>query len=92
MPDPVAKAVTCVLDQVRQMDLRIKELENDSQRIDTVADVVASHGSKDSVTPSISNEDEICTPSVELLTAHLATCAAEERREHVADMTHTEKP
>lgn len=28
MPDPVARAVSCVLDQVRQMDLRIKELEN----------------------------------------------------------------
>ena len=27
MPDPVAKAVTCMLDQVRQMDQRIKELE-----------------------------------------------------------------
>ncbi|MBF0462212.1 MAG: serine O-acetyltransferase [Magnetococcales bacterium] len=27
MPDPVARAVTCLLDQVRQMDQRIKELE-----------------------------------------------------------------
>ena len=27
MPDPVAKAVTCMLDQVKQMDQRIKELE-----------------------------------------------------------------
>ncbi|MEO5363463.1 MAG: serine O-acetyltransferase [Magnetococcus sp. DMHC-8] len=28
MPDPVARAVVCMLDQVRQMDQRIKELEN----------------------------------------------------------------
>lgn len=29
MPDPVANAVTCMLDQVRQMDLRIQELESE---------------------------------------------------------------
>ena len=33
MPDPVAKAVTCMLEQVRQMDYRIRELEQEKATI-----------------------------------------------------------
>ncbi|MBF0400904.1 MAG: serine O-acetyltransferase [Magnetococcales bacterium] len=32
MPDPVARAVSCLLDQVRQMDRRIQELEQDLEQ------------------------------------------------------------
>lgn len=32
MPDPVAKAVVCVLEQVRQMDQRINELESELEK------------------------------------------------------------
>ncbi|WP_130471389.1 serine O-acetyltransferase [Candidatus Magnetaquicoccus inordinatus] len=38
MPDPVARAVTCVLDQVKQMDQRLKELESSNEDMEKTPD------------------------------------------------------
>ncbi|MBF0620293.1 MAG: serine O-acetyltransferase [Magnetococcales bacterium] len=35
MPDPVARAVTCVLDQVRQLDKRLQKMEDNDDHPDT---------------------------------------------------------
>ncbi|MBF0187480.1 MAG: serine O-acetyltransferase, partial [Magnetococcales bacterium] len=34
MPDPVARAVTCVLEQVHQMNARIEQLEEEDERVE----------------------------------------------------------
>ena len=53
MPDPVAKAVGCLLDQVRQMNLRIKELEELPENSDKHLDIPTSHHTNSQNKPRI---------------------------------------
>ncbi len=59
MPDPVAKAVTCMLDQVRQMDFRIRELEREKAEVmETIADSGRTHGGNGPGTEAETATDE----------------------------------
>ncbi|MBF0184698.1 MAG: serine O-acetyltransferase [Magnetococcales bacterium] len=43
MPDPVARAVSCVLDQVKQIDQRLKELESTNEELEKTPDATLPH-------------------------------------------------
>lgn len=62
MPDPVAKAVSCVLDQVRQMDRRLRELEHTPPPTQTVvgqgASPVSEGGTAGTMALDIANPEE----------------------------------
>lgn len=57
MPDPVARAVSCVLDQVRQMDYRIKDLEDAGKRTNVLACDVTLHDLEKLVADSVVLQD-----------------------------------
>ena len=77
MPDPVARAVACVLDQVRQMDQRIKELESEAKSNET-------DSLPFSVSPLSFDEETISLSAKDKLSAQLAVSQSKEGVDHLS--------
>lgn len=85
MPDPVARAVACVLDQVRQMDQRIKDLENEAQSN-------ATDSLHFSVSPLSLNEEALSRSAKDARSAQWVVNPSKEGIDYSSQTMHGEQP